>query len=162
MAERAQAVFALAGRSNGTDPAQPTRPVGPKIGETAPALKLPDLKGKKVNLASFRDKKTLVLFWNPQCGFCQQMLDDLKALEANRPEGSPKILVVSAGTLEANKAMGLRSTVVLDQEFAAGNAFGTNGTPTAVLVDEKGKIASEVVAGAPAVLALAGASQTRA
>jgi hypothetical protein len=58
--------------------------------------------------------------------------------------------------------MGLRSTVVLDQEFATGQAFGTNGTPTAVLIDEQGKVATEVVAGAPAVLALAGASQTEA
>jgi hypothetical protein len=56
--------------------------------------------------------------------------------------------------------MGLRSTVVLDQEFATGRAFGTNGTPTAVLIDEQGKIASELAVGAPGVLALAGASQS--
>jgi hypothetical protein len=87
------------------------------------------------------------------------MLDDLKALEADPSEGAPKILVVSAGTVEANKAMGLRSTVVLDQEFATGRAYGTNGTPTAVLIDEQGKVASEVAAGAPAVLALVRAGQ---
>jgi hypothetical protein len=90
------------------------------------------------------------------------MLDDLKALEADPPEGAPRILVVSAGTVEANKAMGLRSTVVLDKNFRVGSAFGANGTPMAVLVDEEGKIASELAAGAPAVLALAGASQTEA
>jgi methylamine dehydrogenase accessory protein MauD len=163
VAEGALAVFALAGGGNdGQVPAQQAVPVTPKIGEPAPRLKLPDLKGKKINLAGFKGQKTLVLFWNPQCGFCQQMLDDLKALEANPPEGAPKILVVSTGTVEANKAMGLRSTVVLDQEFATGQAFGTNGTPTAVLIDEQGKVATEVVAGAPAVLALAGASQTEA
>jgi peroxiredoxin len=160
VAEGAPAVFALAGGSNnGQVPAQQAVPASPKIGEPAPRLKLPDLKGKRINLAGFKGQKTLVLFWNPQCGFCQQMLDDLKALEAEPPEGAPKILVVSAGTVEANKAMGLRSTVVLDQEFATGRAFGTNGTPTAVLIDEQGKVASEVAAGAPAVLALARAEQ---
>jgi methylamine dehydrogenase accessory protein MauD len=160
VAEGAQAVFGLAGSSNnGQVPAQQAVPASPKIGEPAPRLKLPDLKGKKINLAGFKGQKTLVLFWNPQCGFCQQMLDDLKALEAEPPEGTPKILVVSAGTVEANKAMGLRSTVVLDQEFATGRAFGTNGTPTAVLIDEQGRVASEVAAGAPAVLALARAGQ---
>ena len=158
VAEGAQAVLAFAGGGNGQVPAQQAVPAGPKIGEPAPPIKLPNLKGSKVNLAAFRGKKTLVLFWNPGCGFCQQMLDDLKALEVN----PPKILVVSTGTVEENKALGLRSTVVLDQGFATASAFGSNGTPTAVLVDEEGKIASEVAAGAPAVLALARAKRAEA
>ena len=53
--------------------------------------------------------------------------------------------------------MGLSSPVVLDQHFAAGRAFGAGGTPYAVLLDEEGKIASEVAVGAQAVLELAGA-----
>jgi len=90
------------------------------------------------------------------------MLPDLKEWEANRPEGAPQLLVVSAGALKANKEMGLSSTVVLDQEFAVGRAFGASGTPSAVLVDKSGKIASELAVGAPAVLELAGARQTEA
>jgi hypothetical protein len=58
--------------------------------------------------------------------------------------------------------MGLRSTVVLDQNFSVGSAFGASGTPSGVLIDLKGKVASEVAVGAPAVLALAGASQAEA
>jgi hypothetical protein len=54
--------------------------------------------------------------------------------------------------------MGLSSPMVLDQEFAAGRAFGASGTPSAVLVDEQGKIASGVVVGASEVLKLAGAA----
>ncbi len=56
--------------------------------------------------------------------------------------------------------MGLSSTVLLDQQFAVGSAFGASGTPSAVLVDEEGKVASEVAVGAPAVLALAGVTQS--
>jgi peroxiredoxin len=149
------AVLALVRGENGQVAAEQAVPAGSKIGEPAPPLKLPDLKGKKVNLAAFRGTKTLVLFWNSGCGFCQQMLPDLKALEANPPEGAPKILVISTGTVEENKALGLRSRVVLDQQFSAGSAFGASGTPSAVLVDEEGKIASELAVGAPAVLALA-------
>jgi hypothetical protein len=74
----------------------------------------------------------------------------------------PQVLVVSTGTVEANKAMSLRSTVVLDQGFSTGRAFGASGTPSGVLVDSEGKVASEVAVGAPAVLTLAGASQTEA
>lgn len=90
------------------------------------------------------------------------MLPDLQEWEADPPEGAPKLLVVSAGTVEANKEMGLRSPVVLDQQFAAGRAFGAAGTPSAVLVDKEGKVASEVAVGAPAVLELARARSAEA
>jgi peroxiredoxin len=134
----------------------PPAPAGPKVGERTPALRLHDLGGRKVDFRRLRGRKTLVLLWDPQCGFCQQMLEDLKAWEAAPPIGAPKLLVVSTGTPEENRAMGLRSTVVLDPSFSAGNALGANGTPSAVLVGVDGRIASEVAAGAMGVLALAG------
>lgn len=133
-----------------------------KVGEPAPEFTLPDLRGNQVNLSDFRGSRTLVLFWNPACGFCQRMLSDLKAWEAKPPRGAPKLLVVSTGTVEANQAMGLRSPVVLDQGLSVGNFFGATGTPMAVLVDAQGKIASEGAAGAPAVLALASPRQDNA
>jgi hypothetical protein len=83
------------------------------------------------------------------------MLDDIKRWENHRPADAPRLLVVSTGTVDANRAMGLRSTVVLERSFNVGNDFGVNGTPSAVLVDRQGKIGSPVAVGAPAVLALA-------
>jgi hypothetical protein len=65
--------------------------------------------------------------------------------------------VVSSGTAEANRAMGFRARVLLDQTFGSGLAFRVGGTPAAVLVDAEGRIASGVANGAPAVLALANA-----
>ena len=56
----------------------------------------------------------------------------------------------------------LSSTVVLDQQFSTGQAFGATGTPSAVLVDAEGKVASEIGVGAQAVLALAGYDRTEA
>ncbi|MDQ3964943.1 MAG: peroxiredoxin family protein, partial [Actinomycetota bacterium] len=137
-------------------------PAGLKVGEPAPEIKLEDLDGNTIELKDFRGEEVLVLFWNPGCGFCQQMLPNLKEWEANPPEGAPKLLVISAGTVEANEEMDLRSPVVLDQQFAAGRAFGASGTPSAVLVDREGKVASEVAVGAQAVLALAKARQAEA
>jgi thiol-disulfide isomerase/thioredoxin len=120
-------------------------------------VRLADFKGNEVSLqADFEGEETLVLFWNPGCGFCQQMLPDLKEWEATPPENAPKLLVVSAGSEEANNEMGLTSPVVLDQQFAVGRAFGAGGTPSAVLVDAQGDVASEVAVGAPAVMELAG------
>jgi peroxiredoxin len=138
----------------------PTVPAAQRFGEEAPEVKLPDLEGNTVQLSDFRGKETLVLFWNPGCGFCQQMLPDLKEWEAQAPEDAPRIVVVSAGSEEANKEMGLTSPVLLDQNFATGRAFGASGTPSAVLVDAESKVASEVAVGAPAVMELAGADKT--
>jgi peroxiredoxin len=146
-------VAAANGNRNGNAP-RPTPPPS-RVGQDAPAVKLPDLDGKDFSLEQFRGKDTLLLFWNPGCGFCQRMLKDLKEWEEKAPSGSPKLLIVSTGTAEANKAMGLRSTTVLDQGFTTGRAFGASGTPSAILVDARGKIASEVGVGAQAVLALA-------
>jgi hypothetical protein len=84
------------------------------------------------------------------------MLADLKAWEERRPEGAPTLLVVSSESVADNQALGLRDPVVLDHTaMSVGSQFGATGTPIAVLVDEEGKIASTLAAGAPAVLALA-------
>jgi peroxiredoxin len=142
--------------------AQEPMPASPRLGEPAPPIKLQDLSGNSVDLKDFRGKRTSVLFWNPGCGFCQQMLPDLKEWECEAPENAPRLLVVSAGSEEANREMGLRSPVVLDEQFAVGRAFGAAGTPSAVIVDEGRRIASEVAVGAPAVLELIGIKRAQA
>jgi peroxiredoxin len=152
---------AAQGNGHGTA-AAPRPPAGPRIGEPAPDFSLPDLSGQTVHLSDFRGHTTLVLFWRPSCGFCQRMLADLKAWEVHPPAGAPDLLVVSTDSVADNEAMGFRSPVVLDQDgMRVGRLFGATGTPMAVLVDAEGKIASELAAGAPAVLALAGAHTER-
>jgi len=127
-----------------------------RIGEPAPDFSLPDLDGKPVALSDFRGKRTMLLFWSPFCGFCQQMLQDLRQWEVKRSKDAPEILVVSTGVAQENRVMGLRSRMVLDMGMTVGQQFGANGTPMAVLIDADGRVASEVAAGAEAVLALAG------
>lgn len=146
---------------NGTDKPESAMPARDRprsvlVGERAPALKLPDLTGKAIDLADFQGSPTLVLFWNPACGYCRRMLPDLKAWEAKSSKSVPRLLVVSSGTLEANVAMGLQSPIVLDQGFAVAQAFGADGTPAGMLIDAQGHVAAELAVGAPAVLALAG------
>jgi hypothetical protein len=51
--------------------------------------------------------------------------------------------------------MGLDLPIALDGTFATGSAFGTTGTPSGILVDSHGKVASELAIGAPGVLGLA-------
>jgi len=125
------------------------------IGSPAPSIELQDLKGRTTDLGKLSGSPTLLVFWNPGCGFCEQMLDELKQWEAKKLKTAPRLVVVSTGSAESNEALGFRSRVLLDQNFAAGSAFGANGTPMAVLLDADGKIASHLAAGAPAVMSLA-------
>jgi peroxiredoxin len=129
-----------------------------KIGEIAPFFTLPDLSGHPVSLVDFRGQQVLLLFWDSGCGFCVQMLPDLKNWEEAGPKKrSLTLLVVSTGSINKNQSLGLSSPVLLDEELTIGPAFGVHGTPMAVLIDDKGKIASEVAVGASAVLGLASA-----
>jgi methylamine dehydrogenase accessory protein MauD len=138
--------------ANGHAPAPPAS----RIGQPAPEVTLPDLDGNEVSLASFRGEPALLVFWNPGCGFCQRMAGDLASWLATPPEGAPKVVLVSTGTPEANVAQGIPATTLLDQGFATGRAFGVSGTPSAVLVDAEGRIASDPAIGAPGIWALVG------
>ncbi len=131
-----------------------------KKGDPVPSLKLPDLNGKTLDVANLRGRRTLMLFWDPSCGFCQHMLEDIKTWERDRPRDAPELVVISSGTAEVNRQQGFRSAVLLDPIFGAGKVFGSGGTPSAVIIDEYGRVDSDVVAGAPAVLALAARDQT--
>src|SRR4029453_18437861 len=133
--------------------AQPPRGVA-SIGKDAPVVELANLDGETVRLADFAGHPTAVLFWNPGCGFCQRMVDDLKAWESDRPENAPKLLVVSTGDVERNREQGFSSPVIIDSGFNVGRAFGASGTPSAVLVGADGKIASGLAVGGPTVISL--------
>jgi protein-disulfide isomerase len=122
-------------------------------------LKLPDLEGQIVGIDELPAKSVLLIFWNPNCGFCAEMLADLKALE-QRIEAH-KILLISRGSVEANLAMELQSKILLDRNFSAGTAFGVAGTPSAIWIDGKKDIASAAAVGATNVLALAANGPTQ-
>jgi peroxiredoxin/uncharacterized membrane protein YphA (DoxX/SURF4 family) len=135
------------------EPAAPQQR-GVPVGGKAPAVELPDLDGKQVKLEDIRNGRTALLFWNPGCGFCQRLVDDLKAWEADKPAGSPELVLISTGDAERNRAHGLESTILLDQGFNTGQAFGASGTPSAIVIDAEGNIASGLAVGGPDVMNL--------
>jgi thiol-disulfide isomerase/thioredoxin/uncharacterized membrane protein YphA (DoxX/SURF4 family) len=126
----------------------------PAIGADAPGVTLRTLDGEESALSSVLSGPTVVLFWRPSCGFCERMLPDLKEFEEAPPADAPSLLLISTDDPETNRAMGLNAPILLDDSFAAGTAFGASGTPSAVLVDAEGRIASRVAVGAPEVLEL--------
>jgi len=86
------------------------------------------------------------------------MLPALQAWERARDTASPTLLVISSGSAEQNRAIGLTSPVLLDENFATGRALGASGTPSAIRVDGRGRIASDIAAGAEAFMSLASAT----
>jgi peroxiredoxin len=123
-------------------------------GAAASDFRLRDLDGATWSLADLRGQATLLVFWNPRCGFCRQMLDDLRASEAQHSEGDPRLVLIATGSAEENRAQDLRSLVLLDPGLAAGAAFGATATPSGMLIDGAGRVASPLTVGAPGVLAL--------
>jgi peroxiredoxin/uncharacterized membrane protein YphA (DoxX/SURF4 family) len=140
--------------SQGNRAILPAKRAEAKKGEQAPAFTLPNLSGKQTALADFLGKETVLLFWNPQCGFCERMVEEIRSWERTHSRGAPTLLLVSTGTVEENTAMDLRSPILLDQGLSIGGLFGANGTPMAVHLDGQGIITSELAIGAPAVMAL--------
>ncbi len=131
-------------------------PGGPVPGERVPDVELADLDGARVSLrAAVGGAPYLLLFWSPTCGFCDSMLEDVRALEQR--EGLPPMLLVATGDAEANRAQALRSPILLDPGFAAtGAALGVLGTPSALRLDADGRVVSNRAVGPEQVLTLAG------
>jgi len=136
------------------EPEAPAAPRGVPVGGKAPTVQLPDLEGKEVNLDEIRNGRTALLFWNPGCGFCQRLVEDIKGWEKERPEGAPQLVLISTGAPEANREHGFESTILLDQGFRTGEAFGASGTPSAILIDAEGNVASGLSVGGPDVMNL--------
>ncbi|HSO75588.1 MAG TPA: hypothetical protein VLU47_12205 [Blastocatellia bacterium] len=86
------------------------------------------------------------------------MSDDLKRLEENPPKHAPRLVIIASGDAEGvrKKCSNFRSLTLVDPEFDAGPVFGASGTPSAVLINSVGKIASTLAVGEKNILALAG------
>lgn len=137
---------------------QPNETIFAPIGGPAPNATLPNLDGDMVQLSDFLGSPTLMIFWSPSCGYCQDMLRTLKAWEAKPPKGAPQLFIISNGTATENRKQGIRSTVVLDDDFSIGGLFSAQGTPSGLIIDENGIVTGKPVAGADAIFDLANAT----
>lgn len=126
------------------------------LGATASAFALPDLQGRVVTPDVFaRRDSTVVLFWNPACGFCQRMEARLQAWDHQAAGNGRGLLVISTGDPAAHLSLQLTAPVLLDDGRVM-REFGANGTPMAVLVDAEGMVSSAIAAGEQAVFDLLG------
>ena len=147
IAEHAQSLWQ---RATGGD--LPPAQVGLPVGAEAPDLSALDLDERSHRLLELADRPTLLLFWSPRCGYCHQMLDDIRLAEQKVPSGR-HIVFVTIGTPEENRYLGLDSLMLIDGEMKVMSAFQVGVTPSAVLLED-GKVATPVESGTEDVLAL--------
>lgn len=133
-----------------------------EIGEWAPTFSLPDLDGKLLHSDEFLGQDTLLLFWNPECAWCQKMSEALRRWERHPPTGSPRLVFIASGAPERIRVERRRfkSLFLSDPEFDLDTMFGATSTPSAILIDRDGRIASKMATGLPNVLAMIGVRRT--
>jgi peroxiredoxin len=132
---------------------------GLKPGTPAPAFELHDLGGRTISLRNHLGRRVLLVFSDPECGPCSELLPDLARLHREHRENGLEIVMVSRGEVEENRrhveASAVEFPVVLQPGWKLSKKYGIFATPVAFLVDEEGVIAREVARGPTEILALA-------
>src|SRR5438477_89777 len=94
-------------------PAPAPQPASLHVGAEAPDFDLPDLEGRPRRLREFLDRPRLLVFWDPQCGFCQQMAPRIAQLQ-----DPSRLLLVTRRAPEETRAMAeqhsLRCDIVVE------------------------------------------------
>jgi peroxiredoxin len=129
---------------------------GIKIGVETPEFDLNDVEGRTISKQHLIGKRTLVTFWSPTCPHCAAFLDEFKEWERSRKNGDPNVVLMSDGDVDEHKDLDLNSAVVFDKDYKVSAKLGMFGTPSAVLIDENGVIATETAVGASNIWALLG------
>lgn len=127
-----------------------------RIGESVPELRLEDINGTTITREYFKGRETLVVFWSLTCGHCQKMMSELLEWDKSKNAADPNLIVFSDGPRDEHLELGLRSPILLDKDYKTAEGFGMSGTPSAIVVNEKGEIVTETAIGASKIWALIG------
>jgi len=136
----------------------PSEP-GLAVGSPAPEFSLDGLTGETLTLASLRarGKPVLLFFTDPGCAPCRALLPRIGGWKRAHA-GSLTIAAITRGDAEKMRPEAAEHEVepVLAEgnERAVSEAYEARATPSAVLVDAQGMVASPVATGEPAIVAL--------
>lgn len=126
-------------------------------GTTAPVFRLPRLEGGELSLLEYRGRDVVLVFSDPDCEPCLELLPDLVHLHQTHPQLG--IVMISRGEIEKNQAMareyGIFFPLVLQRHWEVSRDYGIFATPVAFHVDEWGVTTRDVAVGREAVLSLA-------
>lgn len=125
---------------------------GLPINSEAPAFEVAAYRGGTISLVELlSDKKpVLLIFTNPKCGPCVALFEEIKLWQESHRE-QLTIALLSMGTIKENFVNVARNglgEVLLQKNREVAEQYGAKLTPTAVVVDTEGRIASQLAAGA--------------
>jgi methylamine dehydrogenase accessory protein MauD len=141
-------------------PAPRRRPMveGLPNGSFAPDLPLSTLAGEKLTLHELisSGRPTALVQISPKCGPCRTLVPELIRWQRALAH-ELNVVAISSGSPEANQAFseehGLTG-LYLENGQSLGDVYRVKPTPSAVLVDEQGRIAAAPATGAVAIEAL--------
>ncbi len=113
---------------------------------SGPALSLPDLSGRPVNLKSLRGRTVAVNFWATWCAPCRFEIPTLAEFYRENRDRCFEMLGVAedSGDQEevarAAKSFGIPYPVLLDPVGGAARHFDVSGLPHTVIIDAEGRV----------------------
>ena len=133
-------------------------PAGLPVGTEAPEFELPALSGDTITLAARREpgKPVVLLFTDPACGPCRKLMPRVAEWREEHA-GKLTFAPISRGTEEATeRELGANggAPVLVERRLDVSNRYEARATPSAVLVDAAGRVASPLAAGDTAIVAL--------
>jgi peroxiredoxin len=135
-------------------------PAGMPPGTVLNDFSLPSSAGPTMRLSQWQGERLLLIFFHPDCSFCQGFLESLAELVKGGMKPAVTLLFVSHGGAEATRHLfdhhGLRFPVLLQEDTEVSSLFRIPGTPAGYLVDEKRATIGEILLGAETLLAALG------
>jgi thiol-disulfide isomerase/thioredoxin len=122
-----------------------------KGNRTLPSLNLEDLKGKKVDLKSFKGKVIFLNFWATWCGPCKEEMPSIEALYQRFKDRDFIFLTISVDYegskpvrefIEKNR---YTFPVLVDQKSETLDIFEVTGIPTTFVIDKQGKLLGKAI-----------------
>jgi peroxiredoxin len=139
-----------------------TESQGLDVGTSITPYRLSDIDGQVVAADDFRGRRVLLIYWGPDCGFCELLAPDLARLQGDLRVANVQLVLVSLDDAASNRRLaqesGLKCPILLmeDGHPLIEEAFRYMGTPSAYLLDEQGRVSRPRVVGGDAILSLAG------
>lgn len=154
----AAGIFYYARRQKREDVHEHSEPAGLPLHSEAPHFDLPAYDGGRTSLKNLLDfgKPILLIFTNPKCGPCIWLFKEVKDWQTAHND-QLTIALLSMGTVKDNFVNVARNglgQVLLQEQSEVATLYGGLVTPTAVIVNPDGRIASSVAAGADEIRAL--------
>lgn len=120
-------------------------------GAVAPAFKLPDTKGKTVQLSDFKGKVVYLDIWATWCGTCLKEIPYMERLKEKFRDKNVEMITISIDTkvdvwLAKVAAMKMQGIQLIDSNGSTNSKIAKNykvhGVPHFILIDKHGRIAS--------------------